>query len=88
MILQRLQFIPFCDRKLILYQNCGHTFKKTVSFDNIVHFIDEQNMVTYVNLDSVFTFYPESPTKVRQINRERKNISRSCEDPKFITNND
>ena len=31
--------------------NCGQKFKKTVSFDDIVHFIDEENVVTYENFD-------------------------------------
>ena len=54
-----------------LISKCGQTFKKTVSFDDIVHFIDEENIVTYVVLDCGFTFYPETPTKIRQIKREQ-----------------
>ena len=30
-----------------LISNCGQNFKKTVSFDDIVHFIDEEDIVTY-----------------------------------------
>ena len=30
-----------------LISNCSQNFKKTVSFDDIVHFIDEENIVTY-----------------------------------------
>ena len=33
-----------------LISNCGPNLKKTVSFDDVVHFIDEENMVTYVDL--------------------------------------
>ena len=29
-----------------LISNCGRNFKKTVSFDDIVRFIDEENIVT------------------------------------------
>ena len=29
-----------------LISNCGPNIKKTVSFDDVVHFIDEENMVT------------------------------------------
>ena len=38
-------------------------FKKTVSFDDFVHFIDDENIVTYTDFDCGFTFYPETPTK-------------------------
>ena len=34
-----------------LISNCGQKFKKTVSSDDIVHFIDEENIVTYVHFD-------------------------------------
>ena len=56
----------------------------SVSFDDVVHFIDEENMVTYVDFDSGITFFPETPTKIRQINRERNYISKSCEKPQCI----
>ena len=28
--------------------NCGPNVEKTVSFDDVVYFIDEENLVTYV----------------------------------------
>ena len=59
--------------------NCGPNVKKTVCFDDVVHFIDEENIITYVDFDCGITFLPESPTKIRQINRERNYISRSCQ---------
>ena len=68
--------------------NCGPNVKKTVSFDDVVHFIDEENMVTHVDFDCGVTFFPETPTKIRQINRERNYISRSCEKPQCIPTND
>ena len=68
--------------------NCGPNLKKTVSFDDVVHFIDEENMVTYVDFDCGITFFPETPTEIRQIKRERNYISRSCEKPQCIPSND
>ena len=67
---------------------CGPNLKKTVSFDDVVHFIDEQNMVNYVDSDCGVTFFPETPTKIRQINRERNYNSRSCEKLQCIPSND
>ena len=61
--------------------NCGDKFKKTVSFDGMVHLI-HQSIVNYVNFDSGLTFYTE------HVNRELKNICSSCENPKCIPNND
>ena len=36
--------------------NCGPNVKKTASFDDDVHFIDEENIVTYVNFDCGINF--------------------------------
>ena len=71
-----------------LISNCGPNIKKTVSFDDVVHFIDEENMVTYVDFDCGITFFPETPTKISQSNRERNYSSRSCEKPQCIPSND
>ena len=71
-----------------LISNSGPNVKKTVSFDDVVHFIDEQNTVTYVDFDCGITFLPKTPTKTRQINRERNYVSRCCEKPQFIPSND
>ena len=71
-----------------LISNCGPNVKKTVSFDDVVHFIDKENIVTYVNFDCGITFFPETPTKFKQINRERNYISRSCGKPQCIPSND
>ena len=51
-----------------LISNCGPNVRKIVSFDDVMHFIDEENIVTYVNFDCGITFLPETPTKIRQIN--------------------
>ena len=64
-----------------IISNCGPNLKKTVSFDAVVNFIDEENMVTFVDFDYGFTFFSETPTKIRQINRERNYISRPFEKP-------
>ena len=70
-----------------LISNCGPNVKKTVFFDDVVHFIGKENIVTYVDFDCGFTFLPETPTEIRQINRERNYISRSCEKPQCIASN-
>ena len=71
-----------------LVSNCGPNVRKTVSFDDVVHFIDEENTVTYIYSDCGITFLPETHTNIRQINRERKQISRSCEKFHYILSND
>ena len=71
-----------------LISNCGPNVKRSVSFDDVVPLIDEENMVTYVDFDSGITFFPETPTKLRQINRERTYICRSYERPQCIPSND
>ena len=53
-----------------------------------MQFIDEENVVTYKDFYCGITFYPETPTKNRQIKRERNYISRSCEKAKCIPSND
>ena len=68
--------------------NCGYKFKKTVAIDDMLHFIDEENTVTYIDFDCSTTFYAEAPTKLGQINRGRRNISRRFEKPKCIPNNE
>ena len=75
---------------MILYQivQIGQNFKKTVSFDDIVHFIDEENILTYVDFDCGITFYPEFSTKIRHIERERNYIFISCERPKYNLSDD
>ena len=71
-----------------LMSNCGPNVKRSVSFDDVVHFIDEENILSYVDFDCGITFLPETPTKISQINRERNYISRSCEKPQWIPSND
>ena len=63
-------------------------FKKDCFFDDVVHFIDEENMVTYVDFDCGITCFAENPKKFRQINQEQNYISRSCEKLQCIPSND
>ena len=71
-----------------LISTCGQNFKKTVSFDDSVHFIEEEDSVSYENFDCGITFHPETPTKIRQNKRERNYISSSRENSKCIPSND
>ena len=71
-----------------LISNCGPNVKRTFSSDDVVRFIDDENMVIYVDFDCGITFLPETPEKIRQINRERNYISRSCEKRQCIPSND
>ena len=45
-------------------------------------------MVTYVDCDCGITFFPETPTKIRQFKRERNYFSRSSEKPQCNPSND
>ena len=71
-----------------LVSNSAQTVKKTVSFDDIVHFVDIKNIMTDVSFDCAVTFYPETPRKNRQIKRKRNHIPRSCQKVKCIPSND
>ena len=66
------QEVPYDPAKLAIHSilrlevdrisNSGHIFKKTVSFEDLVPSIDEENIVTYVDFDFSLTFYPEART--------------------------
>ena len=45
-------------------------------------------MMTDVDFDCGITFFPETPTKIKQINREGNYISRSCERTQCIPSNE
>ena len=64
-----------------IISNCGPNVKKTGSFDYLVQFIDEEDVVNSLDFDCGITFFPETPTKNRQTNRERNYNSRSREKP-------
>ena len=84
MILQSLQFILFCVRKMILYQIVVRMSKRWFLFDDVVDCIDEENIVSYVNFDYGITFLSETPTKIRQINRERITFPDPVKNPSAI----
>ena len=71
-----------------IISNCGPNVKKTVPLDDVVHLIDKENMVIYVEFDCAITLFPETPKKIRQMNQERNYNSRSCEKPQCIPSND
>ena len=54
--------------KVYLVSIFGEKLKKTFSFDDMVHYIDEENMATYVYFDRGITFYTETTTKIGQNN--------------------
>ena len=89
MIRQSLSFIHICVRKMILYQilvgiSKGLFLSMTLCSSTI---IDEENIVFYVDFDCGITFYPEIPTKFRQINHQRIYFSKSGGKPKCFPNN-
>ena len=69
-------------------QISGDSLKETFSVDNIVQLIDEGNIMTYVRFRCGIVFYTKASAKVRQINRELKNLSISCESSKCFPSND
>ena len=70
-----------------LISNCCHIFKKMVSLDDMVHFIDEENIVTYVDFDCGNTSFLKILQK-RDRSTEGNNISRSTENLKCIPKNE
>ena len=67
-----------------LVSHCDQKFKKTVSFDDTAHHIDEENIMSCVDFDNVITFYHVTPLHNRQISREQNCISRSCDKPSAL----
>ena len=47
-----------------LKSKCGPSAKKTAGFDDVVNFIDEEDVVIYVNFDCGITLFPEPPSKL------------------------
>ena len=64
--------------------DCGDNFKKAVSLADMVHFIDEDKMVTHVDFECGTVFCPEAPTDIKRINRERRIIPGPFKIPKCI----
>ena len=55
-----------------LTSNCGDKLKKSVCFENIVHIIDEKNILIYLDFVCGVTFYSETPTKTNNPTANRK----------------
>ena len=53
----KLAIHSFLRRENGLDSNCGQHFKETVSFDDMVHFTDEENIVTFVYFDCGSCFF-------------------------------
>ena len=70
-----------------LLSNYGQNFKKTVSFDDMMHLIAEERIVPHVDFDFGLIFYPGAPSKIKKITREQKNFSGTFEKPKCIPSN-
>ena len=59
--------------------NSDENFKNTVSFDNILCFVYDENIASDVDFDSGITLQNDVFIKVLDINRERSNNSTSSE---------
>ena len=88
LILQSLQFILFCVKKMILYQIVARSSKRLFLSMTLCTSLLKRTSKTYEEFDCGITFYPKIPTKIRQTNRERNYISRPCEKSKCIPSND
>ena len=75
-------------RKSNLYLKCGHNFKKTVYFNDMVHLMDEEKIVGSVDFACAINFYREAPTKVQLINQELTDYCKSWKNPECILIND
>ena len=56
-----------------LVSKCGHNCNKKVSFDDFVHFIDEQNIVTFEEFDSDITLLLSTLKFPQKSNRSTEN---------------
>ena len=75
-------FSPYDPTKLAIHSilrpeddpipNCDPNVKNIVSFDDVVNFIDEESIVSYVDFDCGMTFFPETPTKIQSTFRALK----------------
>ena len=63
---------------------CGYDFRETASVDEMVHFNDEENIVTHVHFHCGKPFSNEAAIKVSHINLEFKNITTSCKNSTSI----
>ena len=68
--------------------NWAQVSKKTVSFDDTLHIIDDASFMNDVDFDCGITFYPGVPTEFRLMNGERNFNFSSCENHKCIPSTD
>ena len=64
--LTKLAIYSFLRPEAVSMSKYGQISYEMVYFDDIVHFIDEDNNVTFVDFDCGSTFNIEAATKVRQ----------------------
>ena len=57
--------------------------RKTFSFDDTVHSIDEDKIMTPVDFDCGNTFYSQAPTNLIRISQKLKKLAMSCKNPTF-----
>ena len=74
---------PEVDRKEI----CG-CLKTTISFDDMVHYIDAENILTFVDFECCIFFYSKASTRFKCIDRKWENNSGSFENLKCIPSSD
>ena len=85
---QELAFHPFLRPQVNRTSKCGHSFKKTVSFDDKVKHIADENIVTYVDFVFCVPLQLEALTKLERISRWLKNYSTLSENTACIPIND
>ena len=71
-----------------LISNCCGNFKKTVSFDLMLCFTEEENNLFYVDFVGGLPLHPEDSTKATHSNLEGTNTSTSCENIVCFQSND
>ena len=65
----KLAVHPFLHPENDFISNFGHIFEKTVSFDDMLHLIGEENILIFVDFACGITFCPEASRKVNDVNR-------------------
>ena len=88
MIPQSLQLILFCVPKMIFYQILVRIWRRMFLSKALCTSLMRRTSWLMLIFFCGKTFYPETPTKIRQINRERNYISISCEKTQGIPSND
>ena len=84
----KLAINPSLRPKMIFFQIVVRMSKRLFLLMTLYTSLTRRTLLTCVDFDCGITLLPETLTKIRQINRERKNISRSCEKPQCIPSSD